>query len=1534
MAAAAASGEEEEEKKKLQERVPIRRTAWMLADFVVLFLLALLFRRATAAAAEHDGVGGGGAAWRVAFACEAWFAFVWLLNMNAKWSPARFDTYAENLAGRIDELPAVDMFVTTADPELEAPVVTVNTVLSLLAVDYYPGGCAGAGERLACYVSDDGCSPVTYYALREAAEFARAWVPLCGRRGVAVRAPFRYFASTPEFGPADRKFLDDWTFMKSEYDKLVRRIEDADETTLLRQGGGEFAEFMDAKRTNHPAIVKQEQDRRRRRVPASHIRLKGEEPRTPPSLKAGAMNALTRVSAVMTNAPIMLNVDCDMFANDPQVVLHAMCLLLGFDDEISSGFVQVPQSFYGDLKDDPFGNKLEVIYKKFLGGVAGIQGLFYGGTGCFHRTKAIYGIEPDSIVIGKEGVAGSPSYKELQFKFGSSEELKESARSIISGDMSGEPIVDISSRIEVAKEVSTCNYESGTRWGLEVIPYIYKLVGPMINDRRHFDRPVDPYSGLEICKVRNRTTSILGLRTNRWTSLPNPVQEMGNSQNNPLLSIFKHLQFRQCLAYLTLYVWAVRGFVELCYELLVPYCLLTNQSFLSKASENCFNITLALFLTYNTYNFMEYMECGLSVRAWWNNHRMQRIISASAWLLAFFTVLLKTIGLSETVFEVTRKEKSTSDGNGQNDEVDPERFTFDASPVFIPVTALTMLNIVAMTIGTWRAVFGTTEDVPGGPGISEFMSCGWLLLCFFPFVRGLVWGKGSYGIPLSVKLKASGEGARSAGRKKPPPPPPLQERVPLGRRAAWAWRLAGLAVLLLLLALLAVRLLRHGGGVWRVALVCEARFAALCGLNVSAKWSPVRFVTRPENLVEEGRTPSAAAAEYGELPAVDMLVTTADPALEPPLVTVNTVLSLLALDYPRAGERLACYVSDDGCSPLTCHALREAAGFAAAWVPFCRRYGVAVRAPFRYFSSSSSSPESGGPPDRKFLDDWKFMKDEYDKLVRRIKNTDERSLLRHGGGEFFAEFLNVERRNHPTIVKVLWDNSKSRAGEGFPHLIYISREKSPSHHHHYKAGAMNVLTRVSAVMTNAPIMLNMDCDMFVNNPQAVLHAMCLLLGFDDEASSGFVQAPQRFYDALKDDPFGNQMECFFKRFISGVQGVQGAFYAGTGCFHRRKAVYGVPPNFNGAEREDTIGSSSYKELHTRFGNSEELNESARNIIWDLSSKPMVDISSRIEVAKAVSACNYDIGTCWGQEVGWVYGSLTEDILTGQRIYVMGWRSVLMVAEPPAFMGSAPIGGPACLTQFKRWATGQSEIIISQNNPILATMFKRLKFRQCLAYLTVLGWPLRAPFELCYGLLGPYCILTNQSFLPKASEDGFSIPLALFISYNTYNFMEYMVCGLSARAWWNNHRMQRIISVSAWTLAFLTVLLKSLGLSETVFEVTVKDKSMSDDDDNTDGADPGRFTFDSSPVFIPVTALAMLNIVAVTVGACRVAFGTAEGVPCAPGIGEFMCCGWLVLCFFPFVRGLVWGKGSYGIPWSVKLKASLLVAMFVTFCKRN
>jgi len=87
----------------LQERVPLPRTAWKLADLAVLsLLLALLAHRAASLLA----VTAGGAApactwcWLAALVCEAWFFVVWLLNMNAKWNPVRFDTHPERLAQR------------------------------------------------------------------------------------------------------------------------------------------------------------------------------------------------------------------------------------------------------------------------------------------------------------------------------------------------------------------------------------------------------------------------------------------------------------------------------------------------------------------------------------------------------------------------------------------------------------------------------------------------------------------------------------------------------------------------------------------------------------------------------------------------------------------------------------------------------------------------------------------------------------------------------------------------------------------------------------------------------------------------------------------------------------------------------------------------------------------------------------------------------------------------------------------------------------------------------------------------------------------------------------------------------------------------------------------------------------------------------------------------------------------------------------------------------------------------------------------
>ncbi|XP_009416905.2 cellulose synthase-like protein H1 [Musa acuminata AAA Group] len=736
---------------------------------------------------------------------------------------------------------------------------------------------------------------------------------------------------------------------------------------------------------------------------------------------------------------------------------------------------------------------------------------------------------------------------------------------------------------------------------------------------------------------------------------------------------------------------------------------------------------------------------------------------------------------------------------------------------------------------------------------------------------------------------------------------PLQERVPLKNSLQ---KLSDVLVLSLLLSLLAYRLIslhRHAR-IWLIAFTCESWFTFVWLLYMNAKWTRVTYKTFPQHLSEI----------YHDLPAVDVFVTTADPTLEPPIVTANTVLSLLAVDYPF--HKLSCYVSDDAASPITFYSLVESAKFAKLWVPFCKKHNVRVRAPSVYFSTE---PQPSHSPSSDYMREWRRIKDEYEELIRRIEAANEDQILpRVADGS--KDFLKTERRDHPSMVEVIWEN-KEGSEDGFPHLIYVAREKKPKQSHQYKAGAMNVLTRVSGVMTNAPFMLNVDCDMFANNPEVVLHGMCLLLGVDDEVFSGFAQAPQQFYGALKDDPFGNQLVVLSKKILPGLQGLQGPFYTGTGCFHRRKVIYGSPPGPPSIEKR---GNLSCEELEMIYGNSLEFVESALQITSGYGKGLPASLSSRVEAAKKVADCAYEVNTSWGREIGWVYGSITEDILTGLRIHSMGWRSISMTPEPPAFLGCAPTGGPASLTQFKRWATGLLEILLSRRSPILAVMEEKIMLRQCLAYLLILVWPLRSVFELCYALLPAYCLLADSAFLPKASELGFLVPMALFLIYNVYTLTEYFQYGLSIRAWWNNQRMQRIYAQTSWLLGFFSALLKIMGFSETIFEVTRKDQPKPTDVTGAD--DPGRFTFDSSPVFVSGTAVMLINLTALVVGSMRVLW-QAEAGELGPGIGEFVCSAWVLLSFWPFVRGLV-GRGSYGIPWSVICKAAVPVCFFLQMCR--
>ncbi|XP_057453100.1 cellulose synthase-like protein H1, partial [Lotus japonicus] len=583
------------------------------------------------------------------------------------------------------------------------------------------------------------------------------------------------------------------------------------------------------------------------------------------------------------------------------------------------------------------------------------------------------------------------------------------------------------------------------------------------------------------------------------------------------------------------------------------------------------------------------------------------------------------------------------------------------------------------------------------------------------------------------------------------------------------------------------------------------------------------------------------------------------------------------------------------------------------------RYHRRVKAPFRYFCDESTTTTQNSTPE--FIQQWLHMKDMYDNLSRRIEDAARKTIPCK---EEFEVFSNTERTNHPTIIKVIWENKESLV-DGVPHLIYIAREKRPKQPHHFKAGAMNVLTRVSGLITNAPFILNVDCDMFVNNPKIALHALCILLDPKGAKEVAFAQFPQQFYATLKDDPFGNQMVVLFKYLAAGLAGLQGPFYGGTNCFHRRKVLYGLSPN--NVQKGNNIRE---EELKYKFGTSKKL---IRSVVHALKGKIYsphdIDISKTIEIGSQVASYGYEYGTSWGEQVGWIYGSITEDVLTGLTIHEKGWRSELCTPDPIAFKGCAPVGGSSSMAQQKRWATGLLEIFFTKHNPIFRTLFGELYFRQCLAYMWIVNWGLWPVAEVSYAGLLAYCVITNSNFLPQGS--GTCIPVAIFVIYTAYTLFECLASELSIRAWWNNQRMSRITPINAGFCGFLSVLLKLLGISDTVFEITKKDVPSSSD--VKDDKDASRFTFDESLVFLPGTTILLLQLTAMTFKflGLQSSAPSQDGKEC--GLGEMLCCAYLIICYWPFLRGL-FETGKYRIPFSTVCKAATITFIFVHLSRKT
>ncbi|KAI3497543.1 hypothetical protein L1887_40239 [Cichorium endivia] len=207
-----------------------------------------------------------------------------------------------------------------------------------------------------------------------------------------------------------------------------------------------------------------------------------------------------------------------------------------------------------------------------------------------------------------------------------------------------------------------------------------------------------------------------------------------------------------------------------------------------------------------------------------------------------------------------------------------------------------------------------------------------------------------------------------------------------------------------------------------------------------------------------------------------------------------------------------------------------------------------------------------------------------------------------GNDEKLADMFDAKftREDHPTVIQVLLDNSVDVdvSGHAMPNLIYVSREKRKAIPHNFKAGALNVLLRVSETMTNAPIILTVDCDMYSNNPKTPVEALCYFLDPSTSSDIAYLQCPQIFHGINRDDLYGAEFKFVFQINMAGLDGMLGPIHVGTGCFFQRRAFYGGPSS----DIKSSIPSQS------------------------------IQSSQVLTQAHEVAGCNYETQTEWGNEV--------------------------------------------------------------------------------------------------------------------------------------------------------------------------------------------------------------------------------------------------------------------------------------------------------------
>ncbi|CAL5087820.1 unnamed protein product [Urochloa decumbens] len=518
----------------------------------------------------------------------------------------------------------------------------------------------------------------------------------------------------------------------------------------------------------------------------------------------------------------------------------------------------------------------------------------------------------------------------------------------------------------------------------------------------------------------------------------------------------------------------------------------------------------------------------------------------------------------------------------------------------------------------------------------------------------------------------------------------------------------------------------------------------------------------------------------------------------------------------------------------------------------------------------------------------------------RSDNVPEEIKTNHKG---FSEWgTGVTSKDHQPIVQVVIDGKDRDAvdneGNVLPTLVYMAREKRPQYHHNFKAGAVNTLIRVSSVISNSPIILIVDCDMYSNNSDAIRDAMCFFLDEEMGHKIAFVQNPQNYNNMTKNNIYGSSPNVFNQVELRGFDGLGGPLYIGTGCFHRREILCGR--RFTNDYKED----------------------------WDrgIKEKGNMSIDQVEEKAKSLATCIYEHNTQWGNEIGVTYGSAAEDIITGLIIHCRGWISVFNNPPRAAFIGVGPTTLAHTIQQHKKWCEGVFSIFLSKYCPFIFGN-GNISLQLQMAYSIYSLWAPNSLPTLYYLIIPSIGLLKGIPLFPEITSLWITPYIYVSVVTNIYSAYEALLHGDTLKGWWNGQRMWMIRRITSYLNGGIDAVRNMLGLSK--MGCPVSPKVSGEGESKRYEQEIMEFGSSSSPEYVIIATIALLNLVCLVGGLCRI-LTSGENMPLNGFFLHVVLCGLLVVINIPIYEAMFLRKDRGRIPFSVTLISIgfVMLALFV------